>query len=72
MDVSGRPCFRPLLQDKHKEPSALPAVSVKDEESVSREVQTVRDSRLVPYQLKGKNDLLLCLYVLWGILWVLC
>ncbi|TWW61589.1 Gypsy retrotransposon integrase-like protein 1 [Takifugu flavidus] len=52
VDVSGRPCFRPLLQDKHKEPSALPAASVKDEESVSREVQTVRDSRLVPYQLK--------------------
>lgn len=65
MDLSGRPCFRPLLQDKHKEP-------VKDEESVSREVQTVRDSRLVPYQLKGKNYLLLCLYVLWRILWVLC
>lgn len=46
-----------MLQDKHKEPSTLPAVSVKDEETVSREVQTVRDSRLVPYQLKSKGHL---------------
>lgn len=41
----------------HKEPSTLPAVLVKDEETVSKQVQTVCDSQLETYQLKGKRYL---------------
>lgn len=46
-----------MLQERHEEPSTLPAVLVKDEETVSKEVQTVSDSQLDPYQLKGKHYL---------------
>lgn len=52
-DLIGKCYLAPVLQERHKEPSTLPAVLVKDEETVSKEVQTVRDSQLEPYQLKG-------------------
>lgn len=46
-----------MLHERHKEASTLPAALVKDEETVSKEVQTVSDSQLETYQLKGKRYL---------------
>lgn len=44
-----------MLRETHEEPSTLPEVLVKDEKSVSQEVQTVSDSRLEPRELKGER-----------------
>ncbi|CAF96841.1 unnamed protein product [Tetraodon nigroviridis] len=50
--LHGRPYLGPMLEATREEPATLPAVLVKDEETVSKEVQTVSDSQLETHQLR--------------------
>lgn len=56
-DLIGKPYLRPMLQERPEEAATLPTALVKDEETVSKEFQTVSDSQLEPYQLKGNHYL---------------
>lgn len=66
--LHGRPYLGPMLEATREEPATLPAVLVKDEETVSKEVQTVSDSQLETHQLRGQRHLryasMLFLYIL--------